>query len=200
MMRMISSFRTAAIAAAALVMAAVPAAATTIVVVDSNELWNETKAGKDVQRQLREFRDSLDTQLKTAGEELKTEATELKKQKEDEKIKEAQFNEKARELAQKEMQLRGGVQQRQRLLQVATRNAQAQFYEAIRPVLLEVMESKKGDILIEKGQVLHAADSVEITSAAISKIEQKVTKLEVVLIPQVEEGEAEGPAPNKKKN
>ncbi len=181
---------------------AMPAAANTkIVVVDSNKLWNETKAGKDVQRQLNAFRESIDTQLREAGETLKTEAIELKKQKDEEAIKEAAFTEKAKELQQKELQLRGGVQQRQMLVQAAARNAQAQFYDAIRPILFELVESKKADILMEKSQVLFASDATEITSAAMLKIEQKLDKLDVVLIQTegVEGEEEQGPAAPKDK-
>ncbi len=180
---------------------AAPAMATTVLIVDSNKIWNDTKAGKDVQRQLVAFRESLDTQLKEAGETLQKDVESLRKEKDDKKIEEAAFTEKARELAQREAQLRGGVQQRQTLVQVATRNAQAQFYEAIRPMLLEVMQEKKGDILMEKSAVLFSTDGIEVTQRAIAKVETGLKSLEVVLIPQSgeggAEGEAQGPAPKK---
>ncbi len=68
------------------------------------------------------------------------------------------------------------------------------------------MRDKSGELLVDKGLVndlvLANSDSVEITNAAMQRIEIKLPKLEVDL-PKIDEepkGEEQGPAPAPKKN
>ncbi len=188
------TFRSSAVAALGLIALALPqiAEASTVLVVDSTRLWQETKAGKDAQRQVREFGEKYGNQLKAASEDLKKKADEaLKKQKADDKQKEAAYKQIEQEVAR----------QFQRVIRAANSSALSQFYEAVRPVLLEVMRDKKGDLLVEKSSALFNTDNVEITNAAIQRIEIKVPKVEIKLTESSDkgDGEAQGPAPAKKK-
>ncbi len=184
----------ALVALGLLVVAAGPVAAapSSVLVVDSTRLWQETKAGKDAQQQVREFGEKYGAQLKEASEKLKAQADEaLKEQKANEEQKKAAYGQIEQEVAR----------QFQRVIRAANSSALSQFYEAVRPVLLEVMRDKKGDLLMEKSAALFNSDSVEITNEAIQRIEIKVPKIEIKLTQDASEveGEAQGPAPAKKK-
>ncbi|MGF1455829.1 MAG: OmpH family outer membrane protein [Alphaproteobacteria bacterium] len=184
--------RSGAIAALGLIALAFPqiAEASSVLVVDSTRLWQETTAGKDAQRQVREFGEKYGAQLKTATEDLKKKADEaLKKQKADDKQKEAAYKQIEQKVAR----------QFQRVIRAANSSALSQFYEAVRPVLLEVMRDKKGDLLVEKSSALFNSDKVEVTNDAIQRIEIKVPKIEIKLTETAQaDGEAQGPAPKKK--
>lgn len=172
-----------------------------ILVVDSDKLWRETAAGKDVQRQLTEFQSKLEDDLKKAKTSLESEVTDLNSQKKRSIISDEVYQTKIKELAAKQQQLRGGVQQGQMLMQVATRNAQTQFYQAIRPSLLKIVEKRKGDLLIERSQTLYAAADHDITSEAVNSINKQLKSLPVVLLPKREaKGESGKGKKKKKKN
>ncbi|MFP3943479.1 MAG: OmpH family outer membrane protein [Alphaproteobacteria bacterium] len=191
---------------AALVLAAValftPAAwaEQKILVVDSDKLWEETAAGKDVKRQLSEFQAKLEKDISEAKSSLESEVSELNSQKERSIISDEDYQTKLKELSAKQQQLRGGLQQGQMLMQVATRNAQNQFYKAIRPSLLKIVEKRKGDLLIERSQTLYAAADHEITSEAIAAINKQFESLPVVLLPKREGEDAQAVKGQKKNN
>jgi len=103
-------------------------------------------------------------------------------------ISDEAYQKKLQELAAKEQQLRGGLQKGQMLMQVATRNAQAQFYQAIRPSLLKIVEKRKGDLLIERSQTLYVTADHEITAEAVAAVNKQFKTLPVVLLPKREEG------------
>lgn len=196
----------AALILAAVAFASSPAwAEQLILVVDSDKLWRETAAGKDVQRQLAEFQSKLEKDLNQAKSSLESEVTNLNSQKERSIISDEVYQNKLKELAAKQQQLRGGLQQGQMLMQVATRNAQTQFYQAIRPSLLKIVEKRKGDLLIERSQTLYTAADHEITSEAVAAINKQFKSLPVVLIPKRDDAKAKaavtkGKKKKKKKN
>jgi Skp family chaperone for outer membrane proteins len=155
-----------------------------ILVVDSDRLWRETAAGKDVQRQLKEFQAKIEKDLKSANDSLKSEVTDLNAQKQRSIISDEVYQQKIQELAGKRQQLMEGVQKAQVLAQVANRNAQSQFYQAIRPSLVAIVEKRKGDLLIERSQTLYATADHEITADAVRMINTKFKALPVVLLPK----------------
>lgn len=155
-----------------------------ILVVDSDRLWRETAAGKDVQRQLKEFQTKIEKDLKSASDTLQSEVTDLNSQKKRSIISDEVYQQKLQQLAGKRQQLMEGVQKAQVLAQVARRNAQTQFYQAIRPSLVEIVEKRKGDLLLERSQTLYATADHEITPEAVSMINTKFKALPVVLLPK----------------
>lgn len=178
---------------------ATPAAAQTsgVLVVDSDRLWQETKAGKDAQRQLREWAEKLGKQVE---EEIARQKEAIDKAAADQKLDDKQKEARIRQI---EQVLSENFQV---ILNQAQQSARKQFKDSIRPVLFEVMRDKSGELLVDKGLVndlvLANSDSVEITNAAMQRIEIKLPKLEVDL-PKIDEepkGEEQGPAPAPKKN
>ncbi len=185
------TLRMATVAAClAVLVFAAPAYATTVMVVDNGKLWSDTKAGKDAQRQLQEFREQLEGIVGAPLEEIATEASDLVKKREDEQVEDAEFAQQARVLQAREMQIRNQAQQ---ALRQAAISARSQFFEAVRPILLEMLKEENGDILMDKSQVMFTMDSVEATSAAIIKIESNLPELEIEL-PELSTGEEQGPA------
>lgn len=155
-----------------------------ILVVDSDRLWRETAAGKDVQRQLKEFQAKIEKDLTSARDTLQSEVSDLNSQKQRSIISDEAYQKRIQELAGKRQQLMEGVQKAQVLAQVASRNAQTQFYQAIRPSLVEIVVKRKGDLLLERSQTLYATADHEITPEAVSMINTKFKALPVVLLPK----------------
>jgi Skp family chaperone for outer membrane proteins len=192
--RLTRSVGAALLVAAASFASSAASAEQLILVVDSDKLWQETAAGKDVQRQLTEFQGKLEKDLTDAKTSLESEVNDLNSQKQRSIISDEIYQKKLQELAAKQQQLRGGLQQGQILMQVATRNAQAQFYSAIRPSLLTIVQKRKGDLLIERSQTLYVSADHEITSEAVAAINKQLKSLPVVLLPKREEAAAAKPA------
>ena len=205
MKALVTPFAAALVMAVAVLVSPAASAEQLILVVDSDKLWQETAAGKDVQRQLTELQSKLEADLTKAKTTLESEVTDLNSQKQRSIISDEVYQKKLQELGAKQQQLRGGLQQGQMLMQVATRNAQTQFYQAIRPSLLKIVEKRKGDLLIERSQTLYVTADHEITSEAVAAVNKQFKSLPVVLLPQRQEeaakaGKAGDGKKKKKKN
>jgi len=170
--------------------AAGAAAQQKILVVDSTRLWNETLAGKDVKRQLDEFVTEVDKPFNQARAGMQQEFKALQEQKDAFIITEEEFNRKVQELAKKNNAFQQQWQKRQAVVNIATRNAQQQFYSAIRPTLLELVDAKKGDLLMEKDQFLFVGDKLNVTDEAMKRIDAKLKELPVTLVQEQAEAEA----------
>lgn len=162
-------------------------AKTTVLIVDQEKLLAETAAGKDVQRQLQAYVQGIEKQIQDAEKQVSTQLEELKKKDDKKPIDEEKImqNARARLYAEGQKSYYG-----------AENRARQQFFAAVRPMMLEVMTEKGGDILMDKSQALFTTDGIEITQAVILKIETKLKELEIVLVPQQDAAsEEQGPAP-----
>ncbi|MEQ8299184.1 MAG: OmpH family outer membrane protein [Hyphomonas sp.] len=165
---------------------AVPAAAaqgTTVVMIDEARLLTESKAGKDIQTKLSSLETQMKNELEPTRATLETDGKALQTKIEG-KTREAvaadtalvaqltAYQKRANDFAQK----RQVVSQE---FQLTERKALVDFNRAIEPALMEVVNEKKAQIVMSKGQVIYSADTVDVTALVISKLDAKTPTIAV---------------------
>jgi outer membrane protein len=165
---------------------AVPAASaqgTTVVMIDEARLLTESKAGKDIQTKLTSLETQMKNELEPTRATLETDGKALQTKVEG-KTREAvaadaalvtqltAYQNRANDFAQK----RQIVSQE---FQLTERKALIDFNRAIEPALMEVVNEKKAQIVMSKGQVIFSADTVDVTALVISKLDAKTPTIAV---------------------
>jgi Skp family chaperone for outer membrane proteins len=165
---------------------AVPAAAaqgTIVVMVDEGRLLTESKAGKDIQTKLSSLETQMKNELEPARATLETDGKALQTKIEG-KTREAvaadtalvaqltAYQNRANEFAQK----RQIVSQE---FQLTERKALVDFNRAIEPALMEVVNEKKAQVVMSKGQVIYSADTVDVTALVITKLDARTPTIAV---------------------
>ena len=154
-----------------------------VLVVDTQEIWNATELGQDISRQLQELGTSLQTQLQQGEDELRSGIEELTRQREEFIITDEVYEQRLAELQQQNQALRAGFEVSGQAMQYAQRRGQAAFFEAILPELSAIMDERSGTVLVERSATILAATDADITAEVITRINARITELEVELLP-----------------
>ena len=165
---------------------AAPAASaqgTVVVTIDEGRILGDSKAGKDIQTKLKNIETQIKNELEPTRKSLETEGKALQTKLEG-KTREAitadaalvsqltAYQKKANEFAQK----RQVVSQE---FSLTERQALIDINKAIEPVLMEVVNEKKAQIVMSKGQVIYSADAIDVTALVISKLDAKTPTITV---------------------
>ena len=165
---------------------AAPAASaqgTTVVMIDEGRLLGESKAGKDIQTKLKNLETQMKNELEPIRATLETDGKALQTKVEG-KTREAvaadtalvgqltAYQKRAQEFAQKQQVV-------SKEFQLTERKALIDFNKAIEPALMEVVNEKKAQIVMSKGQVIFSSDTVDVTPLVISKLDAKTPTIAV---------------------
>ena len=165
---------------------AAPAASaqgTTVVMIDEGRILGESKAGKDIQTKLKNLETQMKNELEPIRATLETDGKALQTKVEG-KTREAiaadtaimgqltAYQKRAQEFAQKQQVV-------SKEFQLTERQALIDFNKAIEPALMEVVNEKKAQIVMSKGQVIFSSDTVDVTPLVISKLDAKTPTIAV---------------------
>ena len=162
---------------------AASAQATTVVMIDEGRLLGESKAGKDIQTKLKNLETQMKNELEPIRATLETDGKALQTKVEG-KTREAiaadtaimgqltAYQKRAQEFAQKQQIV-------SKEFQLTERQALIDFNKAIEPALMEVVNEKKAQIVMSKGQVIFSSDTVDVTPLVISKLDAKTPTIAV---------------------
>ena len=162
---------------------AASAQATTVVMIDEGRLLGESKAGKDIQTKLKNLETQMKNELEPIRATLETDGKALQTKVEG-KTREAiaadtaimgqltAYQKRAQEFAQKQQIV-------SKEFQLTERKALIDFNKAIEPALMEVVNEKKAQIVMSKGQVIFSSDTVDVTPLVISKLDAKTPTIAV---------------------
>ncbi len=161
-----------------------PASAqTTVLVVDTQQVWAETELGQDIARQLQELAEGLQARIAQGGEELQGELEDLQRQRDEFIITDEVFEQRIRELQQRDQALQAGIEVSGQAMQLAQRRAQNAFFQAILEDLSTVMEERSGTVLLERSNTLLVANENDISDHVVTMVNARITSLEVELLP-----------------
>jgi len=148
--------------------------------VDAHAIITGSKLGQDVQRQVLAYEDKVNADLGPEGQSLHAEAQDLQKQApllppdiREKKI--AAFQ--ARQAAYQQK-----VQARQSLIQGGQMVAVQRYNAALNPILHAILIERGGSILLFKSSVADSVGDVDITKAAIQRLDQKISSFKVPLV------------------
>jgi Skp family chaperone for outer membrane proteins len=148
--------------------------------VDAHAIITGSKLGQNIQRQVLAYEDKVNADLGAEGQSLHAEAQDLQKQVpllppdiREKKI--AAFQAKQAAYQQK-------VQARQSLIQGGQMLAVQRYNAALNPILHAILIERGGSILLFKSSVADSVGDVDITKAAIQRLDQKISSFKVPLV------------------
>ncbi|GLQ07205.1 OmpH family outer membrane protein [Sneathiella chinensis] len=152
-----------------------------ILFLDLGKILSESAAMKDIGAQVKAMEEKLRTDTVAQEQVLRQEQDELSRQKvvlppESFRQKQEAFNQKARKAAL-DVQLK-----RQQLAQ-SRAAAIAKVEGEMAPIVLEIAKSMGAALVIEKKDLIFAEKTLEITDQIIDRLNAKVTKVKVTLVP-----------------
>ncbi len=182
-MRLSKLFVPAVLAVLTVAVSAPAFAQSIILVVDTQQVWAETSLGQDVNRQLQELEVGLRTSIQSAGDELRGEIEDLQRQRTEFIITDEVFEQRYVELQQRDQALRARMERSGQAMQFAQGRANEAFFQAIVPELSALMEERNGTVLFERRQTVLTSEDADITAEVITRVDARITELEVQLLP-----------------
>jgi outer membrane protein len=164
-----------AFSSAALVAPTASAQGTVVITIDEGSILSQSKAGKDIQTKLKNIETQMKNELEPTRKSLETEGKALQTKVEG-KTREAIAADAAlvAELTAYQTKAATYGQKRQvasQEFQLTERQALIDFNKAIEPVLMEVVNEKKAQVVLAKSQLIYSTDAVDVTPLVISKLD-----------------------------
>lgn len=153
---------------------------TGILVVDLQAVYQKSKVGQDVERQLLQFQQSLQSEFGPPAAAMQKEDQALQQ-----KLATAapDVREKATNAFQaRQAAFRQKVQARESMLQGGDMQAREQVKEALSPIFQQILRERGADVIVAKGGVIESVKSADVTALAIQRLDQKLPKLKVQFV------------------
>jgi outer membrane protein len=152
-----------------------------ILVIDRNAILRASKAGQSIVAQLQGFSKSAEAEFKAEGEGIRKEGEALRAQiailAPDVKAR------KIRDFQAKETAFQQKVQSRQGEIQGGLYKARQQVEDALGPILKGIMSERHANLLLDRSVVVLGTIDVDITAAAVQRLDQKLPTVKVQLQP-----------------
>jgi outer membrane protein len=153
-----------------------------ILVIDRTVILRASKAGQDVVRQVNAYTEQLEKDFKGQGTALRQQYQQLQQQM---AILSADVKaRKVKDFESKKAALQAQAQKRQSLIQGGFFKARQQMEQALGPILQAIMKERGANLLLDRSAVVLGTDSsVDITGAAVQRLNQKLPTIKVELVP-----------------
>ena len=160
-----------------------PAAATpapAILVIDRSAILRASKVGQSIVSQVNGFTTAAETEFKGTAENLRAQERQLQQQVailapdvKDKKIRAFQAQQQA---------FQSKVQQRQAQIQGGVMQARQQVEQALGPILQQLMAERHANLLLDRNAIVLGTVNIDITGAAIQRLNQKLPSIKVQLV------------------
>lgn len=153
--------------------------AAVILTVDSQRIFSESLAAQSVREQRDAFIKAYQPQIEQMKEQFQSEATALEQQKT--LLSPDVFDRRAQEFGEKWGESERKIQQRQKELTIALREADEKIKSALEPILKELVQKRGGTILLDKSLIVYStSDSeIDITDEAIAQLNRVLPSVTV---------------------
>jgi outer membrane protein len=152
-----------------------------IVVLDQNQLFQLSKVGQDITRQVQSYSVQAKADLQGQAKALQAQGAVLQQQvailAPDVKAQ------KIKDFESRQAGLQGQAQKKESMIQGGFIQARQAVSQALEPILRQLMQQRGANIVLEKGAVMFATDpNFDITPAAIAMLNQKLPSYKVQLV------------------
>lgn len=150
-----------------------------IAVLDYQQILRAAKAARDIRAQVESYRKDYQSQISVKEQRLKQEEEELRRQR---TILAADaFEGKKRAFEQKVISVQREVQDHTRELERALDGAMEKLRQAIIPIVKDMTVEMGFNIVVDRSQVMFAANSLDVTEIVVSRLDETLPKVQVVL-------------------
>jgi len=176
---LLTTFAIAGIALAPVAMAAdAPAVpANTIAVVNIQQIMRDSTAAQNVREQLESKQKSFQSEISKKEDTLHKEDQDLSKQRS--VLSKTAFEDKARAFSKKATEVQKEVQAKKALLDNAFERALNDIQKAVTDIIQDIAKEKGFAIAIPTSQILYSDSKLDISAEVLTRLNQKLPKLEV---------------------
>lgn len=151
-----------------------------ILVIDRAAILRNSKVGKDIARQVKDYTQAAEKEFKGESEHLKAEGQKLQQQiailAPDVKKRKIEAFEREQRAFQKK------VQERQDEIQGGVLQARQQVEKALGPILQGILSERGANLLLDRNVVLLGTVDIDVTALAIERLNKKLDKVKVNLV------------------
>ena len=155
-----------------------------IVVIDQNRIMAESAGGKDIIAKVNAIETSIQNELGPIATSLQTEGDALDAKTANMTMEafnaDTQLRAEAEAYARKAQDFNRRRQIAQAEFQATERVAWNTFFQAMQPVLQEVITETNADIMIDRSDLVWAGESVDVTQSVITKMDAALPTVNVV--------------------
>ncbi|MCV2892151.1 OmpH family outer membrane protein [Lentibacter sp. XHP0401] len=156
-----------------------------VVIVDPNRLFSETLFGQHISEQLEAEAEELAANNRRIEEELRTEERDLTEQRPT--MSPEDFRDTAEAFDQKVQAIRRERLDRARELEEKRASAEARFLATAQSALVELMNERGANILLDMRSVILRDNAIDITNDAVRKIDEAIGRGENMTLPDQQE-------------
>jgi outer membrane protein len=160
--------------------ASAAAPAPRILVINRAAILSNSKVGADIVRQVQGYTAAAETEFKNEGAGLRKDQQALQQQvailAPDVKAK------KIKDFQSRAIAFQAKVQQRQAMIQYGVFKARQQVEQALGPVLQGIMAERGANLLLDRQAIVLGTVDVDISQAAIQRLDQKMPTIKVQLV------------------
>jgi Skp family chaperone for outer membrane proteins len=154
----------------------------TIAVLDAQKIMEQSKAVQSIQDQISERRSSYQNQLSQKEQEIRKANQQLQQQRS--VLSAKAYQNKKKELERRIQQIQGDVQSRKKGLQQLYNRAMNRVKEKLVQITSKMAEEKNLDLVINKSAVLLVRRQMEITQAALEKLNSQLKTVDLDTVQQ----------------
>mgnify|MGYP006266503247 CR=1 FL=1 len=163
----------------------------TIAFVDRQRVIAESDAGKSVQAQLNAKRESLNAEMSTKQEKLRSTQSELQRIQESQLLAEDAFRQRVQDFEQEASKTQREVQLRARALEQGLQQALSNIFAEALKIAAEIAEDEGIEVVLDARQVLFADQSLNLTERVLTQLNQRLPTMELT-VPEVPEEALQG--------
>jgi|SRR5579871_2334769 len=152
-----------------------------ILVIDRAAILRGSAVGQDIMKQVQALTITAENGLKGRDTELRAEGAALQQQLAI--LSPAQKAAKVKDFEAKQAALQQDVQKQQGLIQGGVLKARQQVEQALGPILQAIMTERGANLLLDRNAVVLGTVDVDITGAAVARLNQKLPAVKVVPMP-----------------
>lgn len=146
-------------------------------VVDYSSLFDCTKAGISIKKQLETLNMEHKHDVEILENGIKSEVEKLSFEKNQEKIVSAQ-----REIEEKHMMLYDMIRTKKSQMEYTTNLAKNEFSEVIKVAIAEIAEKNNVNLVVDVSDILYVKKSMDLTNEVIELVDQKLPNYSVKMI------------------
>ncbi|NBO18048.1 MAG: OmpH family outer membrane protein [Proteobacteria bacterium] len=152
-------------------------AAATIAVVNIQQVMRDSTAAQNVREQLEAKQKTFQADISKKEEALQKEDKELTKKRS--VLSKEAFDDKARAFRTKATDVQKEVQSKKAVLDAAFERALAEIQKSVTEVISEMSKEKGFSMAVPTSQILYADSKMDISAEVLSRLNQKLPKLDV---------------------
>ncbi len=166
-----------------------------VLVVDIKRLLDESTASVNSQKKVEARRSAFQTEIADKEKTIRDAADNLQQQRG--KIDATAYAAKEDQLRQQFRDVEQYVQDRRRVLELATANAMNRVRDAMMRIATDIAHKRGAQAVLSKQQVMWSENSIDITDQVLQRLNTELPDIDVVIEPAAGEPPAKAAAPAK---